>query len=71
MDVRSSAQEAGKRTGKDEEAGKTTWPGLLGIEGAQAALDATIADALKTLAPYEQAAENLAFLACSLSDRTR
>ena len=71
LDVRGSADEVGKRTGKDADAGKTTWPGLLGIDGAQKALDATIADALKTLEAYGPHGERLAWLAASLAHRTR
>ncbi|MBV6658397.1 MAG: polyprenyl synthetase family protein [Devosiaceae bacterium] len=71
LDVRASADEAGKRTGKDAEAGKTTWPGLLGVEGAQKALDASITDALKTLEAYGPHSAKLAFLAASLAHRTK
>lgn len=69
LDVRGSTAEVGKRTGKDAAAGKTTWPGLLGIDGAQGALDSAIDDALSTLAPYGAAAKSLAWLANSLKDR--
>jgi len=69
LDITATADEAGKRTGKDEEAGKTTWPGLLGKDKAQATLDATLNDALATLAPYGPKAANLAYLAESLRNR--
>ena len=71
LDVRGTAAEVGKRTGKDAGAGKTTWPGLLGVDGAQKALEATVADALATLEPYGAHAGKLAWLAASLVDRTR
>lgn len=70
LDVNATAEQAGKRTGKDEAAGKTTWPGLLGVEGAQKALDASLGDALTALEPYKEAAAPLQFLAVSLKDRT-
>ncbi|MEM6711924.1 MAG: polyprenyl synthetase family protein [Pseudomonadota bacterium] len=69
LDVRSNAEEAGKQTGKDGDAGKTTWPGLLGEERAQETLDATIADALATLEPYGDKAMTLRFLVESQRNR--
>ncbi|MEM1288733.1 MAG: polyprenyl synthetase family protein [Pseudomonadota bacterium] len=71
LDVRGSTDEVGKRTGKDAEAGKTTWPGLLGVEQAQKALDSAVEDAVTTLEPYGAAGDNLKWLARSLRDRTR
>ena len=70
LDVNATTDEAGKRTGKDENAGKTTWPGLLGVEGAQQTLDATLADAMATLEPYGDDSANLRYLAESLRHRT-
>ncbi len=70
LDITATDDEAGKRTGKDAEAGKTTWPGLLGEAKARETLDATINDALATLAPYGTKADCLVYLANSLRDRT-
>ncbi len=71
LDVNATTDEAGKRTGKDENAGKTTWPGLMGVEGAQQTLDATLADAMATLEPYGDNSASLRYLAESLRHRTR
>ena len=70
LDVRATAEQAGKRTGKDDAAGKTTWPGLLGTDGAQKALEAALDDALVTLEPYGDGARTLRCLADGLKDRT-
>ena len=70
LDITATAEEAGKATGKDEAAGKTTWPGLLGEEKARATLEATLNDALATLAPYGPRAAHLSYLAECLLDRT-
>ncbi len=69
LDIHATDEQAGKRTGKDEDAGKTTWPGLLGEDKAQATLDATLKDAMDALEPYGEAAGTLRFLAESLKDR--
>ncbi|MFK7792958.1 MAG: polyprenyl synthetase family protein [Devosiaceae bacterium] len=70
LDIHATDEEAGKRTGKDEDAGKTTWPGLLGEEKAQATLDATLADAMQALEGYGPAAGTLSYLAQGLKNRT-
>lgn len=52
LDVEQSADRTGKRTGKDADAGKLTYPGLLGVEG-------TRAEVLRLLGEAERAAEAL------------
>lgn len=69
LDINATDEQAGKRTGKDEDAGKTTWPGLLGEEKAKATLDATLKDAMGALEAYGEAAGTLRFLAESLKNR--
>jgi farnesyl diphosphate synthase len=59
LDVTGDATKAGKRLGKDAEAGKATFVSLLGLEGAKARAAALIDEATTALAPYGARAENL------------
>ena len=59
LDVTGDAATAGKRVGKDEQAGKATFVSLLGLEGAQARAAALVAEAEAALAPYGPSAGNL------------
>jgi farnesyl diphosphate synthase len=59
LDVTGDATKAGKRLGKDAEAGKATFVSLLGLEGAKARATALIDEATTALAPYGARAENL------------
>ncbi|HNX93828.1 MAG TPA: polyprenyl synthetase family protein [Holophaga sp.] len=49
LDATSTAEQMGKRVGKDEGKGKITYPGLLGLEGARAALAEATERALAAL----------------------
>ena len=51
---------AGKRLGKDAAAGKATFVGLLGVEGARRAAAARIEEATAALTGFGVAAEPLA-----------
>lgn len=59
LDVEGSEAAAGKRLGKDAEAGKATFVSLLGLEGAKARASALVAEAEAALEPYGDAARNL------------
>ncbi|PQO22045.1 farnesyl-diphosphate synthase [Rhodobacteraceae bacterium WD3A24] len=59
LDVEGNATLAGKRVGKDVEAGKATFVGLLGLEGARARARALADEAEAALAPYGVAADSL------------
>ena len=59
LDVTGDAATAGKRVGKDEQAGKATFVSLLGLEGAQARAAALVAEAEAALQPYGTSAGNL------------
>lgn len=60
LDVEGDPAKAGKRLGKDAQAGKATFVSLLGLEGARVRARALVAEAEAALAPYGAAAGNLA-----------
>ncbi|MCV6823135.1 MULTISPECIES: polyprenyl synthetase family protein [Halocynthiibacter] len=59
MDVEGDAAKAGKRLGKDEDAGKATFVSLLGLDGAKARARELVAEAEAALAPFGDKAQNL------------
>lgn len=59
LDVTGTEAQAGKRLGKDAQAGKATFVTLLGIDGARARADALVEDACAALAPYGTKAQTL------------
>lgn len=71
IDVTQSAEHAGKRTQKDQGAGKLTYPVVMGVEASRQAVERTLAEALDALAPLGPAAKPLADLARYLAVRTK
>lgn len=71
LDVTQTAEVTGKRTGKDAAAGKTTYPGVLGVQGSQDRIESLLAEALSALEPAMPAAEPLARTARDLAARQR
>lgn len=69
LDVRSTAEQTGKRVGKDADRGKLTYPGLLGIEESLQRATDLVAQAVAALNPLGAAGQPLAMLARSLTDR--
>ncbi len=59
LDVTGDAATAGKRVGKDAEAGKATFVSLLGLDGARARAADLVREAEAALSPYGAAADNL------------
>nr|WP_083800739.1 farnesyl diphosphate synthase [Rhodobacter sp. SW2] len=59
LDVEGDAAVAGKRVGKDADAGKATFVSLLGLEGAKARARALESEAEAALAPYGASAATL------------
>jgi farnesyl diphosphate synthase len=69
LDVTSTAEKTGKAVGKDGDQGKATLVSLLGVEGARAEAGKLARRAAATLAPYGNAAPELAELPLFLLDR--
>lgn len=71
LDVTASQETLGKATGKDAEAGKLTYPMVLGIDGTRREIDRVQADAEAALAPLGSAAAPLLDLSRSMARRDR
>lgn len=71
IDVEQSAEVTGKRTGKDAEAGKLTFPGLLGIEGTRKAIDQMCHEAFEALEPLGERGDPLRSIATFVAQRDR
>lgn len=71
LDVTASPDALGKATGKDAEAGKLTYPMVLGIEGTRREIERVQADAEAALAPLGPAADPLLELSRSMARRDR
>lgn len=71
IDVEQPAEVAGKRTGKDAEAGKTTYPGVLGLDGSRRAADVLLESARAAAQRLGTGGRPLEELAVYLRWRTR
>jgi len=71
LDVSGSTQTLGKTQGKDKAQDKTTYPVLLGLEGAREKARELRDDALASLSPFGPAADHLRRLAGYIVDRSR
>jgi geranylgeranyl diphosphate synthase type II len=71
LDVESSAEQTGKRVGKDAARGKLTYPGFLGIAESRRRAQRLVREAQDALAPLGTAGERLAALARSIVERDR
>ena len=70
LDVVGSAETLGKSAGKDEKAGKATYPNIHGINPARTRAQELVTAALEELAPFEPRAQPLCKLAKRILDRT-
>jgi geranylgeranyl pyrophosphate synthase len=70
LDVIGDAAALGKTAGKDESAGKTTYPSLFGLDGSRSLADAFIADAIAALHAAGIRSDELEALARYVVDRT-
>jgi geranylgeranyl diphosphate synthase type II len=71
LDVTQSAENLGKATQKDEEAGKLTWPGVHGLDASKREVERLERVAREALRPLGSAADALRELAAHLSSRTQ
>ncbi|MCB9846401.1 MAG: polyprenyl synthetase family protein [Phycisphaeraceae bacterium] len=71
MDVEQEAGHVGKRVGKDLEAGKLTFPGVLGVEASRREVGRLLTVAHEALGPLAGAGRVLAELCDAIAHRTR
>ncbi len=71
LDVTSSAAQLGKRTGKDAQAGKLTYPGVLGVDASRQRVEELHTQAIRALQPLGSSAQPLIAIAEYLTRRTR
>jgi geranylgeranyl pyrophosphate synthase len=71
LDVTATTEQLGKRAGKDQDKGKLTYPGLLGVEASRAHVTELHDQALNALEPLGAAAEKLRELCRFMAVRTK
>ena len=71
LDVTQSAEHTGKATGKDQAAGKLTFPGLLGIAGSRKEVVRLHGEAHDSLGSFGPAAQPLVDLCDAMAVRTK
>ena len=69
LDVTASSEDLGKTAGKDENTDKTTYPKLLGLDGARDEAKRLVEEAKKSLEPFGERAVPLLALADFIIDR--
>ena len=71
LDVEQSAEQIGKRTGKDAQAGKLTYPGLLGVDGTRAEVARLLGEAERAIAVLGDRGATLGAIAHQMARRDR
>ena len=69
MDVTATSEALGKTAGRDEEVDKTTYPKLLGLDGARAEAERLVEEALLCLEPFGERADPLRAIAMYIINR--
>ncbi|KAK7241113.1 polyprenyl synthetase [Aureococcus anophagefferens] len=69
LDVTATSEMLGKTAGKDEDTDKTTYPKLMGLDGARAEADRLYSEAIDSLAPYGEKAVPLIAIAKYIVER--
>lgn len=70
LDVESTSENTGKRTGKDSERGKLTFPGIYGVESSRERAEEFVEQAIATVDSFGTAATPLKQLARYITDRS-
>lgn len=70
LDLRGSSAKMGKKTGKDSELGKQTYPAVIGERESEVRANEMVQLAIESLKPFREAAEPLEFLARFVINRT-
>ncbi len=71
LDVEGSAAVVGKATGKDADAGKLTYPGVLGVDGSRAEIRRLQGEAEALIGPLGEPAHPLIDLSRAMAERDR
>jgi geranylgeranyl diphosphate synthase type II len=71
LDVEQSAEQTGKRTGKDAKAGKLTYPGLLGVDGTRAEVARLLGEAERAIGVLGEKGATLGAIARQMASRDR
>ena len=71
LDISASTEQLGKTAGKDEKAGKSTYPALMGIDQAKQHLSALTQEAIDLLSRFNGNTAPLEQLALALLNRTK
>jgi geranylgeranyl diphosphate synthase type II len=71
IDVEQPPEHAGKKTGKDAQAGKLTYPEVFGVAGSRSEITRLLDEAHRCLAPFSTRARSLGDLAEYLAKRTK
>ena len=70
LDVESTSENTGKRTGKDSERGKLTFPGIYGVQTSRDRAEKLVEQAIATIDSFGSAATPLKQLARYITDRS-
>ncbi len=70
LDFAGDPETMGKRSAKDDQRGKLTYPTLLGPEASRQLVQENIDRAIRELKPFGESARGLIAIACSVADRT-
>lgn len=71
LDVTQSAEHLGKRSGKDEAAGKLTYPSILGLDESKQLAERLCREAIESIEPFGDAAHTLVELCRYMAVRTK